>query len=360
MIRPGIQRGYKTSAPMSQSRPMAQPTQQYGLSGAENALAAGARGGLNHLNQAGIDVNSILSGGYQGAQQDLQPYTSAGGQASNLQAQLSGALGAPAQQQALSNYQTSPFYDETRAQAERAITQNAAAGGNLASGNTLDQLYQNASGMFLDDFNNRMEQLGGISQRGYGAARDVAGIGADLSSRGAAIRSDLGHRAANVPLNAGYKAADYRSQAGRDIAQASADTTSSLATLMNQQGAGISDMTGDFTSNIQSLIEAATQGDANSKYKLATILSNLSSGSATQNTNIPFTNIQTTNTLGQVGQLASGIGGMLGQFKKPSTDNLTPDQTIRAMGSNSYGGSGYNPGISNNDGSSYNYPRSMA
>lgn len=300
------------------SPPMAQPTQQYGLSGAENALAAGAQGGLSQIGRTGIDVNNILSGGYQNANQQLSPYASSGVQANYLQAALSGAMGNQAQSQAMSNYQTSPFYDEARAQAEKAITQNAAAGGNLASGNTLDQLYQNASGMFLNDYNNRFSQLGQVSDRGYNASIGLAGIVSDLSRQGASIRSDLGQMAAGIPIGAGSQAADYRMQAGRDIAGATANTTSALANLINQQGSGISDMVGNYSNNIQALMQQATQGDAGAKEQLATILANISTGSASQQAALPTYTPATTNTLEQVGQLTSGIGGMLQQFSQPS------------------------------------------
>lgn len=323
------------------------PTQQYGLSGAENILREAGTSGLNILDsgrrevrdaaRTGVgmlmegrnDVRDLITTIDNDTGEILEDYTSAGGAASDLQAALSGALGPAAQARAMQNFQNSPFLDQVRQNAERAILQNASATGGIGSGNTLDQLYQNAAGLFLNDFNNRFAQLGSLADRGYGAASTEAGIGANLGSLEANLMTDLISRAsaiplqaagtnagiasqmANIPLNLGSQAAGYRYQTGRDIADAVQGTTSALSDLVNRQGEGITGMVGDLTTNVNNLIQAATQGDAVAKEQLATLLANLSVQQGSSSAAVPAAQVTQTNRLGQTGQLASGIGALL-------------------------------------------------
>ena len=102
---------------------MAIPT---GLIGSERAL---------NIGQSGLE--QALQGGLSGAMSQLGPYAQQGGQAFNLQSALTGALGAPAQQQAYQNFSESPGQQFLREQGERSVINQAAATGGTQGGNVL-------------------------------------------------------------------------------------------------------------------------------------------------------------------------------------------------------------------------------
>lgn len=301
------------------------PNQQYGLSGAENILREAGTAGINILDSGRREVRNaarsgigMLSDAISETDRIFAPYSSAGEGAADYQAALSGALGPEAQAMAFEQYQSSPYLDQVRQNAERAILQNASAAGGIGSGNTLDQLYQNAAGLFMNDFNNQFARLDPVAGRGYGAAGTRAGIASNLSSQAAGIplqaaniNAGIASQMGQIPVNLGSQAAGYRYQAGRDIADAVQGTTSALSDLVNRQGEGITGMVGDLTTNVNNLIQAATQGDAVAKEQLATLLANLSVQQGSSSAAVPAAQVTQTNRLGQTGQLASGIGALL-------------------------------------------------
>lgn len=288
--------------------------QQYGLRGTESALMTGAGMGIDQL----ADTQQQVATRFDQGIGQMTPFAQTGQGANQLQAQLSGAMGADAQQQAMSDFQSSPFYDQAQQNAERAITRNASATGSLGSGNVLDQLYQNAAGMFMQDYNQRFNQLGQVADRGVGAASSVA----QMRGNQAGIESNLGQTAAQIPVQTGSQIGQYRMQAGRDIADQTAQTTSSLANLINQQGAGVSDMVSGYTNNVNQLYQAAAQGDAQAKEQLSTMLSNLATQTGTQYSSQPLVGGAQSNMLGQVGQISSGIGAMLPYMNQGGNQQL--------------------------------------
>jgi hypothetical protein len=114
-------------------------------------------------------------------------------------------------------------------------------------------------------------------------------------------------------------------QAGRDIAQGVQSTSTALSNLINQQGAGMTDILGNTTTNINNLYQSALSGDANSKEQLAQILGNLSTNNASMISSQPIIQGQQTNYLGQLGQIAGGLGGLYAGMN--SGQNSTTPQT---------------------------------
>ena len=301
-------------------------TPSYGLSGAQNALYGAGTSALDYLDQSRNDITQAEQQGIghlANAQTELQrgfsPYTQAGTQASNSQLRLSGAGGPLAQAQAFNNYQSSPYLDQVRENAERAILRNAAATGNLGSGNTLDQLYQNAAGLFMDDFNRQYGWLGELANRGLGAAGQRAGIGSNLSAlqanypiNAANLRRGIASQMAQVPIALGSQTANYRYNTGANLASAIAGRTSALSTLLDNQGQEVSNRTADSVNNLRQLIAAATEGDAGAKERLAVILANISTGAATQFASVPAAGFpEPLNRVERAGQVLGGIAGAL-------------------------------------------------
>ncbi|MES2367711.1 MAG: hypothetical protein V4563_17675 [Pseudomonadota bacterium] len=289
---------------------------QYGLSSAMGTLDAGATDATNRINSTMQKVDNTYGMG----QQQLQPWQQSGLQAGNLQAALSGALGPQAQQQAYQNYQQSPGIAFAQQEAERALTRNASATGGLSGGNVLRDLSRLAANTFMQDYNTQFGQLGQVADRGYGAATTSSG----LYGQQAGQQSALGQFSANIPLQTSQAKAGMQFQSGRDISNNIGNTASSLAQLSNQQGAGMADITGNTVNNLNSLYTSAANGDAQAKEQLAMMLANLSSGSASQYSSQPIIPGQQSNYLGQLGQVAGGVGGLMYGLNQGS-NNTTPN-----------------------------------
>jgi hypothetical protein len=335
--------------------------------GAE-ALQTGATAGLGAIQGTQGQIPGIFERG-AASTEALSPFIGPGQQAGDVQAALSGALGPEAQAQAFQNFQASPGQQFLQQEGERALVRNQAAIGGLGGGNVRRELVNFGQGLALQDLGRQTGQLSDVAGRGVGAAGTQAGLLSQLSGQEAGITSQLGQFAANIPLQQAQAEAQLRSQqagltaglgqfgagipvalgqsaanlrtqqaglesglgqfastipfaAGRDIGQLRTrageqlsqnigGTTTALANFASQQGAGISDITGTGATNISNLIQAATQGDVNARLQLGAILANLSSQSGSQVSGLPIIPGATTNTLGQLGQLAGGVGGLI-------------------------------------------------
>jgi len=233
-------------------------TPSYGLTGANKAL------------DQQIFGNAIGLGGYSGA---------AGHQANSLQAAYSGAMGAPAQQQAFANFTASPGQEWLRQQAEQGTLRNAAAIGGLGGGNVQQELQRQAMGLAQQDFQNQFNNLGTVADRGLQASNSIANYGTQLN---------------------GAKAG-YAYGAGQDIANNRAATTSALNSLY-----------GDYTSNLANLLAGAGGAQATSNQSLASLLANLATGS--QNSYVGASQLpgvsQSQGMLGGIGNLLGGAGSL--------------------------------------------------
>jgi hypothetical protein len=291
-------------------------------------LSSGLRPAFNTLGQGGQqatqrigETQGQVGGLYQQGMNFLNPYMQQGQQANDLQSALSGAMGPEAQQQAFAQYQQSPGVAFAQKEAERALLRNASATGGLGGGNVLRDLTQLAAGTFMQDFGNQFNRIGTVADRGLSTAT----TGAGLQGQQAQVQAGLGQFAAGVPMRVSEGQSGMQFQAGRDIAQGVQSTSTALSNLINQQGAGMTDILGNTTTNINNLYQSALSGDANSKEQLAQILGNLSTNNASMISSQPIIQGQQTNYLGQLGQIAGGLGGLYAGMN--SGQNSTTPQT---------------------------------
>ena len=232
--------------------------------------------GLTGANQAINDArfgNAIALGGYAGGA------VPQGHQAGSLQAAYSGAMGAPAQQQAFANFTASPGQEWLRQQAEQGTLRNAAAIGGLGGGNVQQELQRQAMGLAQQDFQNQFNNLGTVADRGYNASNALANYNTQLQGAGAG----------------------YAYGAGQDIANNRAATTSSLSNLY-----------GGYVGNLSSLFSGAGTSQANSNQSLASLLANLATGSQSNfvgASQLPVVSQQAGN-LGGIGDLLGGAGSL--------------------------------------------------
>jgi hypothetical protein len=325
----------------------ASSTLNRGLQSGITALQGGQQSALAGL----ADTQGRVSGLFNEAQAQLQPFSSRGVQANDLQAALSGVMGPDAQKAAFAQYQESPGVDYARSQAEKAITRNASATGGLGGGNVLSELMRNAVGTYLQDFGNQFARIGSVADRGLSAAS----TGSALKAQEAGIQAGLGQFGAQIPLetssqianlhgatanniggmeygagntigglqyntgttlggmnfDAGNTIGGMRFQTGQDLANSVNSTTSALSSLINQQGAGMTDIMGNTTTNLNALYQQASAGDANAMEQLAALLGNVSTQNASMVGGLPIIPGQQTNYLGQLGQVTGGLGGLL-------------------------------------------------
>lgn len=275
----------------------------YGLTPAFNTIQQGSTDARGVMDRTQQQVGEIYSQG----QSFLNPYMQGGGQAHDLQAALSGALGPEAQKQAFSSYQSSPGVDFAVKEGERGLLRNAAAMGGLGGGNIMRDLMAYGTGMAQQDFGNQFNRLGDVANRGYGAAT----TGAGLKGQEAQLQAGLGQFTAGIPMWASGQQAAMQFQTGRDVSQNINSTTSALSNLINQQGAGMSDIIGNTTNNLNSLFQQASNGDSNAIQQLQAMLGNLSTGGANMVGGLPIIQGQPSNLLGQLGQVAGGVGGIM-------------------------------------------------
>lgn len=265
--------------------------QQYGLSGAEDALQRGLQGGI-----AGIEA------GVNQATNTLSPYTQGGSGAFDYASALSGALGADAQQAAFSRYTESPEVAYQREQAEKAILRNASATGGLGGGNVLQALQRNAIGLAQQDYGNSFNRLMGLGEMGQGSSNLLAGI-----------QANAGNKVGDYAYGTGGQMAGYRTRAGEQIAGNVQDTTSALSGLINQQGTDLSNIIGQQGSNIANLLAQYGVSDAQSLQSLAALLANIATGSASNVAGVPgMPNTNDEGAAGGIGQIVSAIAAAYG------------------------------------------------
>lgn len=297
-----------------------------GLRGSEQALQGGFEAAMESL-LSGLSQNraDLTAGGSRAnalTQQgvgSLQPFTRAGTGAIDLQAALSGASGGQRQAQAFSNFNSSPGQEFLRNRGERAILRNASAIGGLGSGRVRQALQREGIGFAQQDLDNQFARLSDVARSGLSAGQaqgslfgQGANTAANLAQQQAQGSLSGGITAAQLGFDTGQSLSSGRTRVGEQLAGQLGETTSALANLVNQQGSGLSDLTGSTSGNLTQLLTAATQGQEAGQTQLAALLANLATGAGSNIAAVrPVQGILPT-ILDSAGKLASGLSGALG------------------------------------------------
>jgi hypothetical protein len=298
----------------------------YGLNPALAALS----GGLQSARDETAQTRQNVAGMFAQGQNMLQPYREQGGQASQLQAALSGALGREAQAKAFQDYVSSPGVEFATRMGEQGITRNAAALGGLGGGNVRRELMEFGTGMATQDFGNQFNRLGDLANRGYGAAT----TGAGLQQSAAGIESNLGQFAANLPMQSASLSAQMRQQTGRDMSGNIGGVTSGLSNLISGGATGVSNAIGQQGNMVGSLYEKAAAGDAQAREQLAGLLQNTNMNAAGQFTGVGTTPLLSSNYGQSVNSALGGAAGMMYAMgpQAPSTGPNTSFNTVPGYG----------------------------
>jgi hypothetical protein len=204
---------------------------QGGRDDAAGYLQTGNRQATNYLNQGFGGAMSQLRRGQASAEAPLQGYSDIGGQAAQLEAAMSGALGPEAQAQAMSNYQESPEIAYMREMGEKSAMRGFASQGRSLSGSALEELNRRGTGLAMQDFGNRMGRLSSLAARGQQAGGALANM-----------RTGLNTNLANMQLNRGQALAGQADQYGNNRANLYNSTAQNMANAQNQLGVNLSNI----------------------------------------------------------------------------------------------------------------------
>ena len=255
---------------------------QTGLIGSEQAL----RGGLQ-------ESLGVLQQGLGAARQDLSPFAQTGGQAANIQAALTGALGPQQQSQAFANFQQDPGQQFLQQQGEQAVLRNQAAIGGTGGGNVRRELTRFGQGLSSQGLQQRLQNLGDISGQGLAAA----GQRSNLAQQG-------GLTGANLLTGTARDVSQGRLQAGRDLASSIGGTTSALSNLINQQGTGLAAGIESGGLNLANILSGTGQAVGGQQTELARLLANIATQQSVQ--------LPSSAQLLEGGGIGAGVGSLIG------------------------------------------------
>ena len=324
------------------------PMAQTGLPAIEQALINGGMGAADTLYQSGMmarnDINNArdnsaqaraashrrLQRGTDAAAGGYAPYLESGAGANSILAALSGSMGNGAQGQAFQDFMSSPEQAFLRQQGEQSVIRNSAALGGLGGGNVMKELTRFGTGLASQDFNNHFNRLSSVSDRGFNAAQGNAQVqmnqgnqAAGLANNNANREQAYGNALGGIASDTGSNIAQVLYGTGQGVAGQRSQTTSALSQLINNQGAGASDIIGQGAAQI-----------AGSQQNLAELLGNLQTGQASQVASLPSAAqlTQPTNFLGQVGQVAGGLSGLLDGLGGSTDTNANLARLAATMG----------------------------
>lgn len=187
---------------------------QLGLANAENALNT-------QFGQTAANFNPFITGGQKafGAEQDLL-----------------GLNGNAASGSAIDALKASPLYQSLFTTGRDSVLAAGSATGGLRGGNINGALYNNASQTLAQVIQNRLQNLGGLSSQGLGAAGTLGGLGA----QNAVSLADLlvGSGKANAGAIGNQQAADNATQNGLNGLFGGKGVQDQLGSLLKGLGIG--------------------------------------------------------------------------------------------------------------------------
>lgn len=165
---------------------------------ASRQQVSGARRGIRSLQYGTKRGENALNLSNERIAELMQPFVQAGGESLAEMRNILGLGGTQAQEDAISSILSSPYFEELVNQSETALLQNQAVTGGLRGGDTQRYLATLRPQLAAQEIERRYNQLGGLTNLGYGAtgqqARYQYGTGssiADLYGRLGAGTADL-------------------------------------------------------------------------------------------------------------------------------------------------------------------------
>jgi hypothetical protein len=132
----------------------------------------------------------------------MQPWVAGGQNALGAYSNFLGLNGKDAQSQAMANFQTDPYFQQTLKNTADATTAQYSAHG-LTGGNLLDALYKNNAAGWQGQYNNYLQNLAGTSGQGATAGGTVTNAGANAATNQGNFLTQAGNATAAGTMGAG-------------------------------------------------------------------------------------------------------------------------------------------------------------
>jgi hypothetical protein len=140
---------------------------------------------------------------YDQAQGFLSPFLQQGPQANALLGNYLGINGADAQKQAFSDFQNDPGYQAQFNAGVGALDRSATSRGGLYSGAAMKGLQEYGQQFQRQAFNDRINQLSGLSNQGFQAASGAAGLASNQGNALGSMAFGMGQQKASNAINTG-------------------------------------------------------------------------------------------------------------------------------------------------------------
>jgi len=154
---------------------------------------AGSIFGANKAADAAKASSKMQMDMYRQNKENLQPWMTTGGNALNQYGAAIGLNGPGAQADYYNQWQNDPYYKGIMEAGTNAIQNSALARGRGYGGNVLNDLNRYSMDLQKGAYDQRLNQLFGVSEAGRGAGSAVAGVGTTAAAN-----------AGNFNANAGY------------------------------------------------------------------------------------------------------------------------------------------------------------
>lgn len=253
-----------------------------GYYGALSALEKGTSEGLGALAEGTNTARSDIISGLGRARDIYQPYQSAGENALNEEAALSGALGPEAQQRAIDAFTESPGQKYLREQMEKSLLRNNAAIGGLGGGAVKSALQEQAFGIASTNQQQHLENLRSLAGRGQEAAGAMAGLETGTATQLANLASALGVNSANLVQMDQHQISALAERTGIRLADIQQVVGTAQAELARSSGSAIAGASGAMTGDLVGLGERAASAGLEVERGIGTTLANLGTKTATQ------------------------------------------------------------------------------
>lgn len=137
-------------------------------------------------------ASGLIRDQYQQTRTDLEPYREAGTTALSRYRDLLGFNGQEANATALKGYTQSPFLSQLVQDSTSAVENSRAARGNFFGGGNLNEIGNNATKLYMGDYNNYLSRVGGMVDGGQNAAAQTGQFGAQAAGQRADLTQQAG------------------------------------------------------------------------------------------------------------------------------------------------------------------------
>lgn len=197
----------------------------YGSKKAQSKAERAAAAAKAAYDEAVADAKRHINTGYESSEARIAPYAESGTRAHGLLSDAVGVNGRPAQQGFFDSFEDDPGFNATLAAGREQVEHSATFAGRGNSGATMKDLQDYGQRQKHSQFQDRLRQLAGLSDRGWSASSTLSSNDIGRGNTLADIALKQGSFAAGTQQNLGQLAASGVGQRAGIVG----DTIGSLA-----------------------------------------------------------------------------------------------------------------------------------